>query len=305
MNDWIHYLSLPIILLALRLLVINFKKGKEKEIIKNSKKFFNVGLFGTIIGSAIALLLGLFPAEESKEYVWIVVLIFLSFAMLGIVLMIWYLQGNIIIPIENISDVDRIIEFSTYDYYSPDRLFDGIITRDTEHEETVNILDEFFGVNISVLDNVKSIAGLHTDEMRKDNYKILKDELLPTMVNKTRITRGNEYSSEGEPLPPQGVGPIIDELLVSSISTYYDIGPRYRAEYVEYKYVDPYEYFVENKFFFTIILGNIETNTGNTGGSRRFAYTNLYGNDENLFNGPDKFMNPDKDHDLYTLLFGG
>lgn len=114
MNDWIHYLSLPIILLALRLLVINFKKGKEKEIIKNSKKFFNVGLFGTIIGSVIAFLLGLFPAEESKEYVWIVVLIFLGFAMLGIVLMIWYLNFKIEFDKDDLIHTDFFKKVNTY-----------------------------------------------------------------------------------------------------------------------------------------------------------------------------------------------
>ncbi len=94
MSDWLHFLSIPIVLVAAQLLK-NYKKSGETNIIRQPKIYFSAGIFMALTFSMIALLFGLFPSEESREYVLAGVIVLLCFSMIGVFLIIWYLNFKI------------------------------------------------------------------------------------------------------------------------------------------------------------------------------------------------------------------
>ncbi len=95
MSDWLHYISIPLVILTVAIFLKNEKVNTQSNVIKQPKMYFNVGIFIAIIGSLLALLVGLFPSYGNETETSVGILILLGCAIFGIVLICWHLKWKI------------------------------------------------------------------------------------------------------------------------------------------------------------------------------------------------------------------
>lgn len=119
--------------------------------IKQPKMYLYAGIFIAISGVLIALLFGLFPSEESKEYVWAGVIFLLCFSMIGMFLIIWYLNFKIEFDKDHLihtnifknqkkyklTDLNYDIQLSKKDIYKNDKII-LTVTDLMENSEIIN-----------------------------------------------------------------------------------------------------------------------------------------------------------------------
>jgi membrane protein YdbS with pleckstrin-like domain len=93
MDNWMHYLSIPLIIIAITRLLKEGKSNLNTNSIKLPKMYFKAGVIIAIIGSLFALLVGLFFENETETLMGILFL--LGFAIIGLVLIIWFANWRI------------------------------------------------------------------------------------------------------------------------------------------------------------------------------------------------------------------
>ena len=95
MNDWLHYISIPLVILTVALFLKNRKVNTKPNTIKQPKMYFSAGVFISSIGSLLALLVGLFSTPNNETETVIGIMVLLGFSIIGIVLICWCLNWKI------------------------------------------------------------------------------------------------------------------------------------------------------------------------------------------------------------------
>jgi membrane protein YdbS with pleckstrin-like domain len=95
MNDYLHYISIPLIILVIGIFFKNRKSDTQSNVIRQPKMYFYGGIFMAIIGSLLALLVGLFSTPENETETLVGILVLLGFAMIGVALIYWSFNWKI------------------------------------------------------------------------------------------------------------------------------------------------------------------------------------------------------------------